>query len=70
MCTQPLVNGMTPEERGFKRGRSGGGGDSAEHAAKRTRFWESHLEMAPEAQAALQRLQALAQPNQVLYQPF
>jgi hypothetical protein len=70
MCTQPLVNGMTPEERGFKRGRSGGGGDSEEHAAKRTRFWESHLEMPPEAQAALQRLQALAQPNQVLYQPI
>lgn len=70
MCMQPLVDGMTPEERGFKRGRSGGGGDSAEHAAKRTRFWESPPKMAPEAQAALQRLQALAQPNQVLYKPF
>lgn len=44
MRMQLLVNGMTPEERGFKRSRSGGngGGESAEHAAKRARFWEAN----------------------------
>ena len=67
MCMQPLIDGMTPEERGFKRGRSSGGGhDSAEHAAKRARVWDGRPEMPTEAQAALQRLQSLARPNQVL----
>ncbi|EIE20125.1 hypothetical protein COCSUDRAFT_44093 [Coccomyxa subellipsoidea C-169] len=72
---EPLVNGMIPEERGFKRSRSGGsgGGESVEHAAKRARFWEANpLGMQYAASTPLQQVSytAYGLPSYAPYTPM